>query len=134
MAVLDERASELGLDVISVYVFGSHAEGRAHRESDVDVAVLVDRTSYPTRADRFDLRLSLVGQLSHVLARTDVDVVILNDAPPQFARHIVNRGRRVFCRDVSADRSFVRTMLSRAADLEPFLRRTRRAKLRAIAR
>jgi predicted nucleotidyltransferase len=30
-------------EVVAAYLFGSHASGRAHRESDVDVGVLLDR-------------------------------------------------------------------------------------------
>jgi predicted nucleotidyltransferase len=131
---LARSADTLDPDVVSVYVFGSQAEGRAHRHSDVDVGVLVDHARRPTRAGRFDLRLQLVGRLSHALGRPDVDVVILNDTPPQFARHIVSRGRRLYCRDEAADHTFVRTALLRAADLEPFLRRTRRRKLQSLER
>ena len=40
--------------VAAVYVFGAHAEGRVHRESDLDVGVLFDRAAHPTRAARFD--------------------------------------------------------------------------------
>ena len=120
--------------VISVYLFGSHAEGRAHRDSDVDVGVLLNWTSYPDRARRFEARLQLSGHIGHALGRNDVDIVILNDAPPTLARAIISRGVRVFCRDAAADHAFVRTSLLRAADLEPFLRRTRRVKLTAICR
>jgi hypothetical protein len=35
--------------MISVYLFGSHAEHRAHRESDVDVGVLLDRAVSPAK-------------------------------------------------------------------------------------
>jgi predicted nucleotidyltransferase len=120
--------------VISVYLFGSQAAGRAHRESDVDVGVLLDWGSYPDRARRFDARLKLSAHVGHAIGRNDVDIVILNDAPPHLARAIVSRGIRVFCRDAAADHAFVRTSLLRAADLEPFLRRTRRVKLAAIRR
>ena len=126
------EADDLG--AISVYLFGSEAEARAHRESDVDVGVLLDWTRYPDRAHRFDARLQLSGLVGHALGRNDVDVVILNDAPPALARAIVNRGIRVFCRDAAADHAFVRTSLLRAADLEPFLQRMRRVKLAAIRR
>ena len=37
-----EQRSDAG--VAAVYLFGSHAEGRAHRDSDVDVGVLLDPT------------------------------------------------------------------------------------------
>jgi predicted nucleotidyltransferase len=47
------------LGVAAVYLFGSHAEGRAHRESDIDLGVLLDWQRYPTREERFDARVSL---------------------------------------------------------------------------
>lgn len=120
--------------VIAAYLFGSHAEGRAHRESDIDVAVLLDRDRCPGEAERFDARLRLIGSIGAALGSRDVDLVVLNDAPPGLARAIVTRGRRVFCRDAEVDHAFVRTTLSRAADLDPFLRRMRRIKLEALRR
>jgi predicted nucleotidyltransferase len=119
--------------LISAYVFGSVAEGRAHHESDVDVGILLDRQIYPRPLDRFEEKLLLIGHLRAALRR-DVDVVILNDAPPQLARRIMATQHRVFAADVDADHAFLRIVLSRAADLEPFLRRTRRVKLQALAR
>jgi len=121
-------------DVISAYLFGSHARDRSHRESDIDIGVLLNRASAPTPAIRFERRLRLTGDLMAVSRRPAVDVVILNDAPPQFARSVLVNGRRVFCADDEADHAFLRTTLLRAADLEPFLRRTRRVKLAALAR
>jgi predicted nucleotidyltransferase len=119
--------------LISAYLFGSVAEGRAHRESDVDVGILLDRRIHPNTADRFEEKLRLIGSLRAALQR-DVDVVILNDAPPQLARHIMTPDNRVFTADGEADHAFRRIVLSRAADLEPFLRRARRVKLRALER
>lgn len=119
--------------LISAYVFGSVADGRAHRESDVDVGILLDRRIYPLTVDRFEEKLRLIGRLRPALRR-DVDVVILNDAPPQLARRIMTADHRVFATDVETDHAFLRTVLSRAADLEPFLRRTRRVKLQALVR
>ena len=120
--------------VISVYLFGSRVTGRAHRDSDVDVGVLLDWKAYPDASRRFEARLRLSGDVASGIGRPDVDLVVLNDAPPHLARAIVTGGRRVFCRDAEADHAFVRTMLLRAADLEPFLRRARRVKLAAIRR
>ena len=119
---------------VSVYLFGSRVTGRAHAESDLDVGVLLDWGTYPDRPGRFEARLRLFGELTRGLGRNDVELVILNDAPPHVARAIVTGGRRVFCRDAEADHAFVRTVLLRAADLEPFLRRARRVKLAAIRR
>lgn len=118
--------------VVSAYLFGSEAQGRAHRESDVDVGVLLDRHVYPRAADRFEVRLRLTGRLQAAVGR-EVDIVILNDAPPQLVRHIMTGGRRLMLADPALDHAHLRTTLSRAADLEPFLRRTRAVKLTVLA-
>ncbi len=69
-----------------------------------------------------------------MLDHNEVDVVVLNDAPPLFGRRIVSDGRRVFCANPQTDHSFVRDVQLRAADLEPFLRRMQQLKLDALAR
>jgi predicted nucleotidyltransferase len=118
--------------VVSVYLFGSVAEGRSHRESDVDVGVLLSRDVHRTQRDRFDEGVRLSSEIVGALGKNAIDVVVLNDAPPHLARRIVTGGRRVFSAAPEADRDFVRDTQLRAADLEPFLRRTRRLKLDAI--
>lgn len=120
--------------VVAVYLFGSHAEGRAHRESDIDVGVLLRHAAYASAAQRFEERVRLSAWLIGALHVNDVDVVVLNDAPPLLARRIVTRGQRVFCSDHEAAHAFVRDVQLRAADLEPFLRRARRTTLAALAR
>jgi predicted nucleotidyltransferase len=126
------RAAEPGL--VSAYLFGSMADDRAHRESDIDVGVLLRRDIYPTARERFEERLRLSARLGNELKNDAVDLVILNDAPPHLGRKIVTTGKRLFCSDEEADHAFVRDVQLRAADLEPFLRRARRVKLAAIAR
>lgn len=125
-----ETQAQPGL--VSAYLFGSHAEGRAHRESDVDVAVLLDRAVHPQPRDRFEKRVRLGSELIHVLGVNDVDLVILNDAPPGLGRAIVSRGERIYCADDAADHAYVRDVQLLAADLAPFLQRTRRIKLEAL--
>lgn len=119
--------------LVAAYLFGSHAAGRAHRESDVDLGVLLDRRAHTSRAARFEERVRLTAWAVGELHQNAVDVVVLNDAPPMLARHIVTAGRRVCCGDPEADHAFVRDVQLRAADLEPFLRRARRIKLDALA-
>lgn len=121
------------LGVASAYLFGSHAEGRAHRESDVDVGVLLRRERHPTPDERFDMRVRLGSDLISVLHHNEVDVVILNDAPPLLGRKIIY-GSRVFLGDPEADHAFVRDVQIRAADLEPWLNRLRKLRLEALAR
>ena len=130
---LFERGSETP-GVVSVYLFGSQAGGRAHRESDVDVGVLLDFAIYPDREHRFEARLRVSGEVGRALARNDVDLVVLNDTPPHLARAVVTKGLRLFCANKEIDHAFVRTTLLRAPDLDPFLRRARQVKLAAIRR
>lgn len=120
--------------VISAYLYGSTAEDRAHRESDVDVGVLVRWELCPTARERFQRRLEISARISAKLGGHTLDLVVLNDAPPELGRHIVTRGRRVYCADAEADHAFVRDVQLRAADLQPFLRRARKIKLDALAR
>lgn len=121
-------------NVVSAYLFGSHAEGRDHRESDVDVAVLLDREMAPAARQRFDRRVELGSELIQALGTPRVDVLVLNDAPPLLARKIVMSGIQIYCSDPDRDRDFRRDVQLRAADLAPFLDRYRRIKLDALAR
>jgi uncharacterized protein len=120
--------------VTAVYLFGSHAEGRSHAESDLDVGVLLARDAFPTAITRFEERLRLTSWLARELRFPRIDLVLLNDAPPGLGRRIVVDGQLLFCADRDATRAFSRDVQLRAADLEPFLRRTRRRKLSVIAR
>jgi predicted nucleotidyltransferase len=56
-AIVDTAGAEPG--VVAAYLFGSVAAGRAHRESDVDIAVLLDWATFPTPAARFEARLRM---------------------------------------------------------------------------
>lgn len=127
--LLTERAGD---EVVSAFLFGSWAEGRAHRESDVDIGVLLKWEL--DKRERFEVRLRLTSELIAALHLNEVDVVVLNDAPPLFGRRIVNDGKRIFCADAEADRAFRRDVQLRAADLAPFVERGRRALLESLRR
>lgn len=121
-------------EVISVYLFGAYAQKRAHRESDVDVGVLLDRARLPDAGSRFDWRVRATSDLIGALSMNEVDLVVLNDVPPELGRAVVTRGVRVFCGDAERDHAFVRDVQLRAADLAPWLERMRRIKLEALLR
>lgn len=116
------------------YLFGSHAEGRAHRESDVDVAVLTDRARCPTARQRFDLRVELTSELIAATHCNEIDLVMLDDAPPLFARRIALEGRLLHCTDPEIEHAFRRDVQLRAADLAPFLERARQRAMAMLRR
>lgn len=84
-AVMEDCGVELG------YLFGSSARGAERPDSDLDVAVLLDRRIPSERYGEIQLRLTteLVG-LTHT---NDVDVVILNAAPPLLVFTAISTGR-----------------------------------------
>jgi uncharacterized protein len=107
--------------VVAGMLFGSQAAGRTGPLSDVDVAVWLD-PALP-RQHRAALRGELSRAAVEALGTDEVDVVVLNDAPP-LLRHRVLKGKApLFERD-----SVQRVRLETAALLDYFdtapLRRT----------
>ena len=92
-------------EIVFALLFGSRARGTHRPDSDWDVAVYL-RTDLTAR-ERFKLRVRLSAELEDL---GDVDVVVLNDAPPLLA-HRALKGKRLFVRDgVAFVRFFVRTL------------------------
>ncbi|MDR5708695.1 MAG: nucleotidyltransferase domain-containing protein [Armatimonadota bacterium] len=118
--------------VLAAFGFGSFFAGRACRESDVDVAVVLG-PAYPGEVDPFALRVRLASDLVGILHRNEVDVLVLNEAPPLLAARVLREGVRIYCRQEAALREFLRDTLLRAADLAPFLARHERTLLRILA-
>jgi len=59
-----------------LYVFGSQARGDAGPLSDYDFAVYLDEKDF---RKRFEIKLNLIGKLTSILRRNDVDVAVIND-------------------------------------------------------
>jgi predicted nucleotidyltransferase len=131
VALLDGPA---GRGVVAVYLHGSHAAGRVHRESDLDLAVVLRHEDYPTARDRFEARLRLHALLQPALGGAPLDLVVLNDAPPGLAAAVTAAGQCLVCRDRELEHAFRRDSQLRAADLQPFLRRAAALKREAIGR
>ena len=113
-----ERCVARRSEIQAAYVFGSAATGRMRANSDVDVAVLVNE-SRVGRAGSLSYRLKLMADLGAALHRSDVEVVILNEAPPLLAHRALSRGRLVFERSPSARVRFQVRTAARYMDLVP---------------
>jgi predicted nucleotidyltransferase len=104
-------------EIQAAYVFGSVATGRVRADSDVDVAVLIDRRIRRSRT--LSYRLKLMADLGSALHRSDVEVVILNDAPPLLAHRVLSRGVLAFERSRSARVRFQVKTAAQYLDLIP---------------
>ena len=124
---LDQHAEALeryfaSLDgVVLAYLFGSHARGRAWAHSDVDVAVLLE--GRPDDDHCLDVRLEVIGGLMGILHTNDVDVLILNQAPPALRYAVLRDGLLLFCRDRQAMIEFRVRTLNEYLDFKPILKR-----------
>lgn len=112
-------------EIVTIYLFGSRATGHAGPLSDVDVAVLTDSAQAAALKDP-TRRVALVSDVMHACRRSDVDVVLLDEATPFLAYEIVSSGRLVYERDHQARVAFEAHALQRYLDLAPFLAVSRR--------
>jgi len=100
---LDQRIAKVlepRPEILEAYLFGSHAQGVAQPHSDIDVAVYVDegRVEESAFGYRAELTTVLIGGLHY----NDVDLLVLNQAPPVLYYHVVRDGIRVLSRDPKA--------------------------------
>lgn len=81
--------------LLAVYLFGSHAQGFAGADSDVDLAVLMSGQVDPL------LLWQLSGDLADMTG-SPVDLIDLRTATTVMQYQIVTRGRRLWASDVQA--------------------------------
>lgn len=79
--------------ILAVWAFGSVARSEEHPRSDLDLAVLLDQ--------QVNLReeLRLRSRVVEELGRDDIDLVVLNHAPPLLRYEAISAGRRLLARD-----------------------------------
>ena len=107
-------------EVLVAYLFGSHARGKATRISDVDIAVLLSEAV--PRETYLDYRIALMQELTRIFHSDEVQVVILNQAPPLLAYKVIVEGKPLFCRDEVARLRFRTDATRRYLDTKPLRR------------
>ena len=107
------------VEVLEAYLFGSQATGRARAHSDIDVAVYVDEGR--AGRDGFGYQAELGAELISGLGTNDVDLVILNHAPPVLYHRVLRDGHRILSRDLRATTTREGYAMSRYCDYLPQL-------------
>lgn len=112
MTVVDERERVPPLDaaarerlaraldregVVAAMLIGSQARGDAGPLSDVDVAVWHEPDLDPSQ--RLSLQLGLASAAAHALGTNEVDIVMLNRAPPLLRHRAIRDAVRLVERD-----------------------------------
>ena len=81
-------------DIAAAYLFGSLAQGRATPRSDIDIAILLKQEPKQL-GGATDRQLKLMDDFRGFADR-EVDVVILNTAPPVLKDQVLRYGRRIY--------------------------------------
>ena len=71
------------------------------------------------RRDPFRYRIELIAELMGVLKRSDVDLILLNQAPPLLAHRILAKGKLIIERSASARVAFQVQTVNRYLDTQP---------------
>ncbi len=87
-------------DVVAAYLFGSQARGEAGPLADIDLAVWLDDRPEPLR--RLRRQLALSGGAASLLGTDEVELVVLNGAPPLLAQRVIRDGELLAERDAPA--------------------------------
>ena len=124
-------ALELRTEVLEAYLFGSHATGRAQTHSDIDVAVYV---AQGTADGAYGYAAELTAHLMGELRSNEIDVVVLNRAPPVLYHRVLRDGRRVLARDLRATTTREGYALSRYCDFLPQIAKIEAARKSGVRR
>ena len=95
------------------YLFGSHTEGRARADSDVDVAVVLVDGLARREAERIGSRC--VEVLSAAAEVGSIQLTVLNDAPVRFVGRVLRQRIVLYSRD-EPGRVAYESLLGRMAD------------------
>src|ERR671936_1635130 len=102
--------------VVAVYVFGSVAKGTATPSSDIDLGVLLAETPPQTLDGRLlDAEAELEAEVAH-----PVQIIVLNDAPPDLVHRVLRDGKLLLDRDPSIRIRFEVRARNEFFDTQPF--------------
>ena len=105
--------------LIAAYLFGSVAQGKAHKQSDIDIALFFEPTLDPKTIYAHTVT---IGGLLEAACAAPVDVVALNLAPLALQFKILQSGLLIVDHNPTSRCLFQMRTMSRYYDALPFLR------------
>lgn len=105
--------------IVFAYLFGSQAKGKTGGLSDIDLAVYFSE-EVPAK-DYFKARLALLGDLVFLFKKENIDLVVLNEAPPLLAHRILKHGRLIFSDDEKIRVEYETKAVLKYLDWKPYL-------------
>jgi len=121
-------------EVILVYLFGSSVRQRFKKDSDIDMAFLIDRTIYRKDTFRAFALAQITGAIVAEIIKKPVDVSLLNDASLFFAYEVITTGECIYERDHGERILYEIAIKGQYYDFRPFIQALRRKKMDLISK
>jgi len=86
-------------EIILVYIFGSIAQGRSNKLSDIDIAILINKKMIQEKKYRYGYKAAIITDLIQLLKTNEVDLVILNEANPFLRHRVLYHGKLIHSKD-----------------------------------
>jgi predicted nucleotidyltransferase len=100
--------------VVFAYLFGGLARGARRPLSDVDIAIYLSNN-----ADVAEVKINTLGRLIEILYTDEIDLVILNTAPPALAMNVLRNKRLLVDNDQVARNCFESLVFRKYFDFLP---------------
>lgn len=130
-AIQKKRLRDLG--VLSIYLFGSRAQGAEHALSDYDYAVLLKGSGHQKGDATYFALLDILSEISPRSLENDaIDIVFLKDAGLELRFHVIRYGKVLFDASPMQRLDFEAQTTLLYCDYRPILDRFDRAILEAL--
>ena len=104
-------------EVSALYLFGSFSRDRANAESDIDIAVLIDKSHLKRK--NFESIKKQYYTASPSFSLRPVDIVILNTAPTFLKYQVLKTGKLLFDRKRKLRTKFTEEAIIEYLDFKP---------------
>lgn len=101
-------------DIVFAYIFGSYVQGKMRADSDIDIAIYLEK-----KID-IDTYLEIKAYLSETFKR-EIDLIILNNATPLLKYEIYKNNILLFARDKSIETNYKVKTLFEYSDMKKYL-------------
>lgn len=106
--------------VRGAYLFGSQVSKTVNQQSDIDIAVYLDKKL--NTQQRFAQRLGLINNLSRALKTDKIDLVVINDLEAVYFKYvIIKEGKLLYQQNILERCELEGRIMSEYFDFKPFL-------------
>lgn len=102
-------------EIVTAYIFGSYAEGVSRPDSDVDLAVLLERVP----RDTLKYRLDMMDETKRIV-RMNTEIIIINEAPRLLQFQVIQKGKVIFEKNPDRRALFEMNVASRYYDYKRY--------------